>query len=506
MFESLEIINNSLRKLSTTLEPGRYTGEQAATLVGLMAETERLAGAVKALAAARVDESNRWRREGHRSAAHWMAAKTGTSVSSASEAINTAKRIKTQPHVDEAFRNGELSPSQAGEISATAAVAPNSELDLLRAAKSETLTGLREKGRRTRHAALPNEIERDEAIRRSRYFRSRTSADGAFEAFLRLTPLDGARFMNLLDPYRRRAFDTARRTGTRESYEAYAADAVLAMAEARSTSSAPPTIPTPTRAPAPTPASPPTPTPRPAPSLSPTRAPAPARAPSTPIEPMCFDRSHADPPVSPPPPPVDRRPDPSPPSGGPVPATAPRMAPTERCGCTTTGPAGADIPNGPTATVDIRVDWAALRRGHTIEGDVCEIRGIGPIPVATARMLAADSIINVLFVDGVEVTRVAHSGRTVNAHQRSALRERTETCEVPWCDARENLEIDHDEPWALSKTTSVDDLNVLCRFHHHQKTHNGYRLTGPPGDRRWHPPAEGEQPHAGTAADQVGMR
>jgi hypothetical protein len=138
--------------------------------------------------------------------------------------------------------------------------------------------------------------------------------------------------------------------------------------------------------------------------------------------------------------------------------------------------------------IDIRVDLAALRRGHTIDGEICEIPGIGPIPVATATMLAADAIINILLVDGVDVTRVAHTGRTANAHQRSALRERTDTCEVPWCDVRHNLEIDHNNPWALTKTTSIDDLNVLCRYHHHLKTHHGYRLTGPPGNRQWHPP------------------
>jgi hypothetical protein len=138
--------------------------------------------------------------------------------------------------------------------------------------------------------------------------------------------------------------------------------------------------------------------------------------------------------------------------------------------------------------IDIRVDLTALRRGHTIDGEICEIPGIGPIPVATATMLASDAIINVLLTDGVDVTRVAHTGRTANAHQRTALRERTDTCEVPHCNVHDNLEIDHNNPWAITKTTRLDDLNVLCRYHHHQKTHNGYRLTGPPGNRQWHPP------------------
>lgn len=138
--------------------------------------------------------------------------------------------------------------------------------------------------------------------------------------------------------------------------------------------------------------------------------------------------------------------------------------------------------------IHVRVDLTALRRGHTIDGEICEIPGIGPIPVATARMLASDSLIKILLVDGVDVIRVAHAGRTVNAHQRTAIRERTETCEVPSCDVRDGLELDHNDPWAVSKNTSLDNINALCRWHHYLKTHCGYRLTGPPGNRQWHEP------------------
>ena len=176
----------------------------------------------------------------------------------AKDAIETAKRLTKLPQVDEAFRTGRLSSSQASEISATAIASPSSERDLLQAATTESLSGLRETCRRTRAAALPNEIERNEAIRRSRYFRSHTSADGAFEASMRLTPLDGARFMNALKPFQKMVFDNARRTGVREPFDAQAADAVLAMAETHTrpitrTAGTPPTsAPMRTHAPAPT--------------------------------------------------------------------------------------------------------------------------------------------------------------------------------------------------------------------------------------------------------------
>jgi hypothetical protein len=535
MFDWIDIVNNSLRRLVTTLEPGVLSGDQAAALVRELAEVERLAAAGKALAAARVDESNRWRRDGHRSAAHWMAAQTGTSVRSASEAIDTAKRVTKLPQVDQAFRSGKLSTSQAGEISAAAAASPRSEHELLDAAKTETLSGLRERCRRTRHAALPNEDARNEAIRLSRHFRHRTGPDGAFETSTRGLPVDGARLLSALAPFQKQVFDAARRAGTREPFEAYAYDALILMAESRAAAPGPTQGPTPDAPVART-------------STPDARAGAPtglgmSQRPGTPPDPSVAtsdgDRSATSTADV-----VARDASSCPPRDGShadVTATdalgAAADAFSPRCtvdggeaervgpaggfgaaGMDDTGPAviagdslssdqpvrgdhpdgsgppgrscspGPSLADGPRAMIHVRVDHAAIRRGHAVDGEICEIPGIGPVPVATARMLAADSIINVLLVDGVDVTRIAHTGRTVTAHQRSALRERSSTCEVPGCDARTNLEIDHDDPWALSKNTSLDNLNVLCRWHHYQKTHCGYRLSGTPGHRRWQPP------------------
>jgi hypothetical protein len=59
--------------------------------------------------------------------------------------------------------------------------------------------------------------------------------------------------------------------------------------------------------------------------------------------------------------------------------------------------------------VNVFVDHAALVRGHTATGEVCEIAGVGPIPVATARALAIDAYLRVLVTDGTDITAVAHA-------------------------------------------------------------------------------------------------
>lgn len=50
----------------------------------------------------------------------------------------------------------------------------------------------------------------------------------------------------------------------------------------------------------------------------------------------------------------------------------------------------------PGATVHVVVDHGALTRGSLRDGETCEVPGIGPIPVATARALAEDAYLAAL--------------------------------------------------------------------------------------------------------------
>ncbi|HEY4397729.1 MAG TPA: hypothetical protein VGO28_08650, partial [Acidimicrobiia bacterium] len=50
---------------------------------------------------------------------------------------------------------------------------------------------------------------------------------------------------------------------------------------------------------------------------------------------------------------------------------------------------------GPCKPVEVRVtvDSAALAQGHTNSGERCEIDGVGPVPVTTARALLDDAAV-----------------------------------------------------------------------------------------------------------------
>lgn len=51
-----------------------------------------------------------------------------------------------------------------------------------------------------------------------------------------------------------------------------------------------------------------------------------------------------------------------------------------------------------------------------------------------------------------------------------------------------HTEIDHVDGWALTRTTTLERLARLCRWHHYLKTHCGYRLDGRAGNWRLTPP------------------
>jgi len=146
------------------------------------------------------------------------------------------------------------------------------------------------------------------------------------------------------------------------------------------------------------------------------------------------------------------------------------------------------------AVMNIRIDMASLKRGHTENGEVCEIAGVGPIPVATATAHLGEAFLKLLVMDGTDVRTIAHMGRAIPAKLRTGLEERDRVCQVPTCDMSVGLEIDHIIPFAEGGPASLENLVRLCKRHHLQKTHDGYRLEPMDASKgtpwRWRPPPD----------------
>src|SRR5580704_3630535 len=160
-----------------------------------------------------------------------------------------------------------------------------------------------------------------------------------------------------------------------------------------------------------------------------------------------------------------------------------------------TGEWGATRAPDPKARVHVRVDLDALRRGSLGPGEVCEIPGVGPVPVQTARDLLGDALCDLVITNGVDVTTVCHLGRSIPTALDTALLERDRHCVVPGCDVTEGLERDH---WVVAFAhggpATLENLARLCSHHHYLRTHQGFKLLGGPGRWRWKPPTAPRPP------------
>jgi hypothetical protein len=159
----------------------------------------------------------------------------------------------------------------------------------------------------------------------------------------------------------------------------------------------------------------------------------------------------------------------------------------------------------------LRLDLEALLRGR-VEGDeLCEITGLGPVPVRIARQFLGDAVLKLVLIRGVDVAHVTHLGRGPSDAQRIAMMWSSPTCVVQGCNAV-RTEADHRIPWAQSRHTRLDELDALCGHHHDLKTYDGWALVAGTGRRPMvapddprHPrhsayPGSGRAPPAGEGA------
>ena len=167
-------------------------------------------------------------------------------------------------------------------------------------------------------------------------------------------------------------------------------------------------------------------------------------------------------------------------------------------------PEPAKPPGGNNTKVIVLIDHTALTRGHTIAGETCEVPGVGPISVATATELMSDAFLAAVVTKGRDVVTVAHLGRGLNAHQRTAVEALGLRCSNRACNRTIAIQIDHRRPFADDPQTKLNNQDPLCPECHRRKTHHGWLLEPGSGPRRFHPPGGVEDRTAMAAAGPSG--
>ncbi|HEY7105709.1 MAG TPA: HNH endonuclease signature motif containing protein [Acidimicrobiia bacterium] len=135
----------------------------------------------------------------------------------------------------------------------------------------------------------------------------------------------------------------------------------------------------------------------------------------------------------------------------------------------------------------------AIDRGYVLPGERCELEGIGPIPVTTARAMLDDARVTMVGHDSAgDITHISSPKRNIPARLRRWVEEAYPCCGVHGCTDDWHLEIDHVVAVGDGGPTEKQNLWRLCRHHHQLKTYRGWRVVGrelvppdvlePPGD------------------------
>lgn len=120
----------------------------------------------------------------------------------------------------------------------------------------------------------------------------------------------------------------------------------------------------------------------------------------------------------------------------------------------------------------------------------CQIQGIGGISADTAARLACDAVVTTMVRSaGGAVLAHGRKHRLVRAAQRRALMVRDGQCQHPACHRTTYLQAHHVIHWARGGKTDLDNLILLCRFHHMACHEGGLLLSAGkgslPGLPRW---------------------
>jgi len=443
MFEDALGVRDRLATLVDRLDPDAVSGSTARELWAVLDACERLCAAGKTLLARRLAQTHRAETAGAKTAAEDLARKAGTSTGVATDALDTSARLPRQPAVEQALRRGQLSAAQAAVVSAAAAADPAAEARLVELASRVSVPELREECARVKAAADPDPEATNRRLHQRRRLRRWVDSEGFWTLQAKGTPQAGAAFGAALDALTDQIFQQARQDGRHEPVEAYAFDALISLADRAADRAAG----------------------------------------------SAADRQNSTAGNGP-----TGTADGLPVAGGDV-ATGGDPA---AGGDPATPPASAGLPGRPSRMDPrflalLRVDVETLRRGCVAGDELCEIRGVGPVPVPVAAGLLGQSVLQLVITRGVDVLNVTHLGRGPTAAQKIALAWASPGCTVEGC-WRTRVEHDHRQPWAQTRHTRLDELDPLCEFHHDLKTRHGWALIAGTGKRPMVPPDDPRNP------------
>jgi hypothetical protein len=149
--------------------------------------------------------------------------------------------------------------------------------------------------------------------------------------------------------------------------------------------------------------------------------------------------------------------------------------------CETSSTEGGAERTPATAHVYVNVDADQLLGDCDRPGARCEIKGVGPVPVETARGYLGEALLTILVKKGIDVTTIAHDGaKAMPIAVRRAVLARDQECVVETCSAPTS-QVHHLDWRSHGGKHSVHNCRGLCDWCHKLVHYQGYELE-PNGD------------------------
>ncbi|HEX2031693.1 MAG TPA: DUF222 domain-containing protein [Actinomycetota bacterium] len=150
----------------------------------------------------------------------------------------------------------------------------------------------------------------------------------------------------------------------------------------------------------------------------------------------------------------------------------------------------ADRQPGP-ATLVVHADVDAVTGQESREGPwLTETEDGYRLTAEAVRRLACDAVLEWVLEERGRPVGIGRRGRAVPGHLLRAVRHRDgASCRFPGCERRKWLNAHHLVHWADGGPTTLDNLLLLCWYHHRLIHERGWGITGHPAtDLRFHDP------------------
>ncbi|MCZ6504883.1 MAG: DUF222 domain-containing protein [Actinobacteria bacterium] len=158
--------------------------------------------------------------------------------------------------------------------------------------------------------------------------------------------------------------------------------------------------------------------------------------------------------------------------------------------------------------ITVHTDLEAL---VTEDAGVTELGSGTLVPNETARRLCCDAVVETVVTDDNIVVGVGRNSRTVPGWLRRLVTHRDGGhCQWVGCSHTRWIQVHHIQHWSHGGPTDLDNLILLCGFHHRFVHENGWHITRKPGDKMvfrrpdwtpYPPPKPGLHPKLAALAD-----